>query len=159
MPTLVHPSGEAAASPRLDPLSDPLAAADLRRRRPAALAALVVERSRHVAPADAALLLAVYRDAAPARTIAALRGWSARRVRRRVRNLVLRVLSPQFEFVAEQIDSWPPDRARVARAVVFEGRSLRAASRHLGMTLHHVRRHAGAVRLLCEAGARQGGGA
>ncbi|MFG0275079.1 MAG: hypothetical protein ACF8QF_08480 [Phycisphaerales bacterium] len=132
-------------------LPDPIGASDLRRRRTPLVVEEVVLRAALLPEADRALLLAVYRDATPARTIAELRGLHVRRVRRRVRSLVQRVLSPRFGFVMDHMASWPRTRRRVAQAVVIEGRPRREASETLGVTIHTVRRRMEEIRLLEQA--------
>lgn len=139
-------------------VTDPVVASDLRRRRSPVVVEELVHRAALLPEADRGLLLAVYRDATPARTVAALRGLDVRRVRRRVRLLVQRVLSPRFGFVMDHMASWPRGRRRVAQAVVIEGRSLREASETLGMTVHAVRRRMEEIRLLEQAQRRQGEG-
>jgi len=161
VPLLETKRGDAAFVPAPEPREtalDPHLASDLRRKRTPGLIERVVERAALLPDDDRALLLAVYRDATPARTIAALRGVDPRRIRRRVRALVQRVLSPSFEFVLAHAGEWPRTRKRVAVAIVIEGRSLREAAERLGVTIHTVRRHIEAIRLL-ERASREGGGA
>jgi DNA-directed RNA polymerase specialized sigma24 family protein len=134
---------------------DPAIAADLRRSRERELSDLISMRARWLLPEDRALLLAVYRDGMQASDVATLRGESVRATRHRLRVLVQRVLDPTFLFVMRQRDSWPATRRRVATARFLQGRTLRACSKHLQLSLHAVRRHVEAVRLLAESSGRQ----
>lgn len=124
---------------------------DLRRRAPRDLADLLAQRAEWLLPEDRALIRALYVDNLTARHIAQLRGASPRSVRRRVHTLVQRLLSPRYEFVARQLERWSPTRARVARACVLEGHTLRAAAERLNVSLHTVRRHMDAVAAQHEA--------
>lgn len=154
MPLLATTRGDAARVEAPEPrrrVLDPVLASDLRRRRAPGLVGEVVRRAALLPEEDRSLLLSVYRDATPAVTIAALRGVERRHVRRRVRMLVQRVLSPRFGFVMEHLDEWAPLRRAVALALVIEGRPQREAAARLGITIHAVRRHDEAIRMLEQA--------
>jgi len=129
---------------------DPAEAADLRRRRRRDLADLLTQRAELLPPEDRALLLSIYRENLTAREVAALRGVSPRSVRRRLRTLVERVLSPRFEVVLRERASWPPTRRRVATATVIEGRTMRQTASALTLSLHAVRRQMLAIDALIE---------
>lgn len=129
-------------------------AADLRRRRRRDLAEIIVEHAQFALPADRALLESIYRDGQTARHVAALNTISPRVVRRRIRQLTERLLSPRFAFVLLQRDQWPALRRRVAMACVLQGRTMREASRHLHMSLHTVRKEMSIVDALLDAHAR-----
>jgi len=126
-------------------------ASDLRRRVPRDLAELLVARAEHLLPEDRALITAVYQDNLTAAQVAQLKGCPPRTIRRRLRSLIQRLLSPRYVFVASRLDRWPPTRKRVARACVLQGRTLRAAAAHLKVSLHTVRRHMDAVAAQHEA--------
>jgi len=126
-------------------------ASDLRRRVPRDLAELLVARAEHLLPEDQALITAVYQDNLTAAQVAQLKGCPARTIRRRLRVLIQRLLSPRYQFVASRLDRWPPTRKRVARACVLQGHTLRAAAESLGVSLHTVRRHMDAVAAQHEA--------
>lgn len=130
---------------------DPAEAADLRRRRRSDLAELIVDRSAWLMPEDRALVCAVYRDGLTAAEVAKLRGEPARHVRRRLRRLVLRVLSKRYEFVMRRREQWPPTRRRVATVCVLQGRTMRETASHLRLSLHTVRGQMAAVAALEEA--------
>ena len=75
----------------------------------------------------------------------------ARMARRRLRRLNDRLASDRFAFVIARRNAWPTTRRRVAVTCTLHGRSLRAASRELGLSLHTVRRHAEAIEAMFEA--------
>ncbi len=138
------------ASGGIGVLIDPDSSWDLRRKRRREVIERVVERAELLSPADRALILAYYRDEQSALDIARLACEPVRAVRRRLRRVVQRVLSPRFQFVASRRRSWPPTRRRVASACVLEGFTLREASRRLGLSLHSVRRHHDAIQAMFE---------
>lgn len=129
---------------------DPAEATDLRRRRRREIAQVLIERSEWLLPADRALVRTVYEEGMSAREAAALTGESVRAIRRRLRGLVRRMLSPRFEYVLRHRDGWPPTRRRVATACVLQGRTMRQAAEDLRLTLHPVRRHMAAIDVLVE---------
>lgn len=100
---------------------------------------------------ERALLEAMFQDGRSAVQIAALTGEDARAVRRQIRQVVARVLSPKFAFVMRHCGTWPASRRRVGEACVMWGFSVRIAARELGMTLHAVRRQLDAIQALFEA--------
>ena len=79
-----------------------------------------------------------------------LDAWS-RIARRRLRRLETRLASDRFAFVIARRNSWATTRRRVAVTCVLHGRSLRQASRELGISLHTVRRHVEAVEAMVVA--------
>ncbi|MCB9847030.1 MAG: hypothetical protein H6814_01310 [Phycisphaeraceae bacterium] len=124
---------------------------DRRRRQCRDLAEALVARAEYLLPEDRALLTAIYRDGASAREVALLSGATPRSIRRRIRALAQRALDPRFAFVIVHRDAWPPTRRRVATELTLHGRPLRETARLLNLTLHTVRRHADAVRVMYEA--------
>ena len=133
---------------------DPAEGADLRRKHRRELVEAVLQASPYLPDQDRALLEAFYRDGRPVAELAALAGCTPRVIRRRIRTLVARVLSPRFAFVAHHEPRWSPTRRRVARACVLGGRSLREAADDLALSLHTVRRHHDAINALFETLAR-----
>lgn len=127
---------------RLDRLEH---AADLRRSVPADLARTVADRAHWCMPEERALIEAMYRQGMTAQQIAKLRDEPATAIRRRIRTVVRRVLSPRFVFVLRHRDQWPPMRKRVATACILQGRTLREAAAHLHLSLHAVRRQMDAI--------------
>jgi DNA-directed RNA polymerase specialized sigma24 family protein len=112
---------------------------DLRRRVTEEVVDRLLERATCLPLTDRALLRAVYRDRQSTVELARLLGSAPRQVRRRLRRLVARVLSPEFIFVLRHRESWPRLRAEVATACILEGKSLRQAARDLDRSLTSVR--------------------
>ncbi len=131
------------------PITDIQTATDLRRRIPRDLADLLVARAQWILPEDRALISAVYQDNLSAIQVASLLSAPPRSIRRRIRLLVTRLISPRFIFVAQQTalqkTTWGPTRKRVAVACVLEGRTLRDAAQTLHISLHTIRRHMDAI--------------
>jgi DNA-binding CsgD family transcriptional regulator len=135
---------------------------DLRRHHRRDMVATLVDRAQaaKLPPEDMALLRAAYGDGRTAVELAHLlagasrtpRGRDdARSIRRRIRRLAQRIMSPRFVFVMRHRDTWPATRRRVAELCILQGHSLRDASKELGITLHTVRRHHEAIQALFEA--------
>jgi hypothetical protein len=76
---------------------------DLRRRRRRELVQRVIDRAAWLAPADRLLIESIYRDHRSVADIARLAEVDPRSLRRRVRRVVRRVLSPRFAFVASRV--------------------------------------------------------
>lgn len=133
--------------------------ADLRRRRRRDHTARLVERAVWLPPRDRALIEAVFHHGRTVTDLAKLTGDSPRSLRRHVRQLAARLVSPRFLFVVHHRDLWTASRRRVGTACFIEGLSLRAAAGQLGMSLHTVRRHTDAIEAAYEtvlAAARTG---
>lgn len=128
---------------------------DLRRRLGRRDAAeVIVERAKHLLPADAALVRAVYADGVPVSRLAALSdaqagAAAARALRRRLRRLLARMLSERFVGVLRRQEEWGVTRRRVAAACVLQGLTMRQAAAALGVSYHAVRRHMDAVGAIC----------
>ncbi|WP_428387549.1 sigma factor-like helix-turn-helix DNA-binding protein [Mucisphaera sp.] len=100
-------------------------------------------------PSDERLLLEqVYRHGLSIADLARLTGLPPRTLQRRIRNIVKRLNSDLFRFVAAQEDILPRTVRPTARRVAIHGRSLRAAARESGLTLHRVREHMRIVQAL-----------
>lgn len=116
----------------------------------------VARRAAHLPPADRALLLAAMDRGVPTAELAAITGMPIRSLRRQVRNLTRRVLSPDFAFVIQSRRHWPILRRRIATAVIIHGKSARAAAADAGTTLHIARKHLEAIQLLIDARTESG---
>ncbi len=149
----------------------PALAPDRRKRPDQAQIDAILRRARWLDPDDAALLRAVYEQARPVAEIARLLDVDPRSVRRRVRILSERVLHPRFLVAARVVRpdadlrrlvpepdpaAWPPNRRRVAEAMVIRGLNMRDASIALGLSLHTVRRHIDAIHALADAAPLKG---
>lgn len=154
-----RPNNEAGAKPILNPPNNLRSARrtnraevfDRRRRQGRDLAESLVARAEHLLPKDRALINAIYRDGSSAREVATLTGATPRAVRRRIRSLAQRALDPRFAFVIVHRDQWPITRRKVATETILHGLPLRAAAKQLNLSLHTVRRHADAIRVMYEA--------
>ena len=124
---------------------------DRRRRQGRDIAESLVARAEYLLPKDRALINAIYRDGSSAREVASLTDATPRAVRRRIRSLAQRVLDPRFAFVIIHREQWPPTRRKVATETILHGLPLRAAAKSLDLSLHTVRRHADAIRVMYEA--------
>ena len=54
-------------------------------------------------------------------------------------------MSPGYGYAVVNMEHFDHDRARVAKACVIEGLSIRAASERTGLTVHEVRMHRTAI--------------
>ena len=90
---------------------------------------------------DRALLKQVFEHGQSAAEIARLAQQNPQTVRRRVRQLLRRVESPMYRFVAGHLDMLPRELQPTARRHILEGLSLRQTALATGQTLHRVRRH------------------
>lgn len=115
-------------------------AADLRRKRQADLTTILQHRARYAGRDDAALIDAIYGRGLTASEVARLRDEHPRTTRRRVRQVVARLLSDRYREVLRARDQWPPGRRAVADSCVLQGRSMRETAKCLGRSFHAVRR-------------------
>lgn len=125
---------------------------DLRKRAAREMVECLASRSAVLEPRERALVQAHYIQGIPAERIAWLMGCSPEAARRRLRILTARVSSDRFAFVLARRGAWTPMRRKVSTLCFLQGRTMRAAARRLGTSLHTVRRHCEAV--MAEWGAR-----
>ena len=111
---------------------------------------------KHLPAAEAALIQASFGDGTPQTKLATLLNMDVRGVNRRLKRLERRLLSPGYGYVIVNMEHFDHDRARVARACVIEGLSIRAAAERTGLTLHEVRMHRTALLNAGEALVRVG---
>ncbi|HEB61116.1 MAG TPA: hypothetical protein ENJ06_04755 [Phycisphaeraceae bacterium] len=121
---------------------------DRRRREHAELRERILHRCELLEPVDRALLESVYERDMPIVRLAEIRGEPPWRLRRRVRMLVRRLLSPLATFIIANEGNWEPERWQVARRHLLAGCEMRRTAKELGLTLHRVRQHVYAVRTL-----------
>jgi DNA-directed RNA polymerase specialized sigma24 family protein len=144
----------AKAAPLPRPAPDPTpeeSALDLRRKESRTLTDLLLTRGECLPRCDRELLRLVYADGKRATEAGMLLSEHPRKVRRRLKDLAERLVSPRFEFVARQRSSWPPTRRKVATHVYLHGLSLRETCARLGLTNYVVRRHCDVVDGMFEA--------
>jgi hypothetical protein len=108
-------------------------------------ARLLLHRSEALDNDERDIVQAVFGRGLSAAEVARLRGERAAPMRRRIRRLVTRVLSPQFALVMGQRDNWPAARRRVATACFLRGKSIRQAATELNLSFYAARRHHDAV--------------
>lgn len=160
MLTAARRPGALLAQPQPDPDApsalhrhDVERASDLRRRHARRVVEQLVAAAAALPDPERILIQTAYADGRPVTEIAKLRGEDPRSLRRRIRTLVRRVLTPEFAYVALHRAAWPRTRRRVGELCVLEGRSLREAAEVLDVSLHAVRRHRDTIIALAEAGA------
>lgn len=146
-------------------------ASDLRRRHARSMVETLLDLAVALPPNERALINAVYRDGKTALELSPLVGDSPPVIRRRVRAIVKRVMTPEFRYVAAVTGAlrgpvdirrlagddvptiaskWPRMRRRVAELCVLEGHSQRAVADKLATSVHTIRRHMNAVAALVE---------
>ena len=112
---------------------------------------VIRERCEFLPAEEAALLRSVYVLGQTAIEVSRLTGRPAHQVRARVRALVRRISTPEFEFVVRARRVWTPVRRQVAEACFLRGLSTKAVATELKLSPHQVRRHREAVSALFEA--------
>jgi hypothetical protein len=110
----------------------------------------LLNRCEGLDPEDRAIIEAVFGRGHTAADLARLRGERPAVIRRRVRRLVERLLSREFEFVLGKRDNWTSLRRRIASACFLRGRSIRQAAEELNLSFYTTRRHHDAVVALLE---------
>lgn len=125
--------------------------ADLRRVHRRDIVERVIERAQVLPPQQRAMVEGIYLRQLSAAALSREMKLDSRCLRRDVRAIVHRVLSPIFPFVVRHRDTWTGQRRQVARLCYIEGMSLRAAAHRIGISFHKVRRHDEAIRFLFEA--------
>lgn len=137
------------ATPWLDGVDEHV---DLRKTsRHRGQADLLVRRSEWLPLADRELILAMFRDGRSAKSIAHMLGQDPRRVRRRLKQLIARLHDPRLAYVVSNQQHWGRTRRRIARLLFIEGRSMREATRTLGVSMHCVRTNRDAIEAMCQA--------
>ncbi|MFN0010375.1 MAG: hypothetical protein ACKVS8_01895 [Phycisphaerales bacterium] len=123
----------------------------LKRARARAFAERAAQRAAHLPEAERLLVLAICQQGQSATHLAALMGKPSRTIRRRIRNLLRRVMTPEFALVVASRQDWAPTMRDVATACIINGRSLTAAARDLSLSYHIVRRHRDAIVAMARA--------
>lgn len=127
---------------------------DLRRSLHREHAELLIARSACLPPDERALIQSVYDAGLTVARVAALRRECPRSLRRRLRRIIGRLLTPRFAYVMRSRDAWPVTRRNIATCIVLHGHSMRKASRMLECSLHTVRKEMQKVDALAETGGR-----
>jgi DNA-directed RNA polymerase specialized sigma24 family protein len=126
---------------------------DLRRKPRADLARTIVQRAAALPPQERTLVLSVFDLGRPVAEVGRLLGirGDPRSLRRRLRHLAARLLTPEFAYVVGNRDAWTPARRMVATEAFVHGRSCRQIAREHGMSFHVVRVHMRVVKELARA--------
>lgn len=110
----------------------------------------LLERAQLLDEPDRLLIEAVYEHGLSVAAIARLRQRSPSCVYHKLKQLLARIRSPLFEYVAAHRDVLPIDIRRTAEAIALRGRTQRQTAALTRQSLHTVRRHMQAVRTLAE---------
>ncbi len=123
----------------------------IKRARARAFAERAAQRAAHLPEAERLLVLAICQQGQSATHLAALMGKPPRTIRRRIRNLLRRVMTPEFALVVSTRQDWAPTMRDVGTACILNGRSLSGAARDLALSYHIVRRHRDAIVAMARA--------
>ncbi len=129
----------------------PIEAIDLRRTRSRDFVRSISERTKHLPDLERALLDEIYVNGKSIADIAKLRGDDVKLLRRQVRRITTRVLTPRYRYVTEHQSAWRPTRRMVAGACVVEGLSIKDASIKLHLSTYLIRKHRDAIEALFES--------
>ena len=124
---------------------------DLRRPADRAERIEILDRARWLTDLERTILEAYFREGDTASDIAGRVGLAPQAVRRRIRNALGRMTSPEFLYVLRTHRRWPDLRREIARRHVLWGQGLRTVASDLGVTIHVVRQHRDRIRTLFEA--------
>jgi len=130
---------------------------DLRRRGSRDMADILCARAEWLPARDAAMVRLVYADGKSLVEIGRITGASVRSIRRRMRRIVARTLSPEFILVAQERERWTRTRRSVGEACFLKGMAIREAVSHLGLSMHTVRTHRGAIIAIASQRAQSAG--
>ncbi|PHQ80269.1 MAG: hypothetical protein COB69_06315 [Phycisphaera sp.] len=129
----------------------PIEAIDLRRTRSRDFVRSISERAKHLPDPERALLDEIYVNGKSIAAVAKLRDENVALLRRRVRRITTRVLTPRYRYVTEHQSAWRPTRRKVAGACVIEGLSIKDASIKLHLSTYLIRKHRDAIEALFES--------
>lgn len=100
---------------------------------------------------DRALVESVFERGMSVAALARAVGDDPRHLRRRLKRLLNRISSREFQFVLRARRHWSDNQQRVADAVILRGRTQRQAASELNLSLHQVRTYLHAVHVLMRA--------
>jgi DNA-directed RNA polymerase specialized sigma24 family protein len=101
-----------------------------------------VQLLEHVGDLDApdrVLLRSVYEHGMSASELAAVAGRQPRTLRHRLRQLVKRITSAEFQYVIHYRRGWPAERRAIVERLILRGHSQRRVAADLGISIHRVR--------------------
>ena len=114
---------------------------DLRRNIRANIKSQIVAWADFLADPDRLILHAIFLHAQKILSIAALTRTSGDAVRKRMRKLVARIVSPEFQFIAKNLLLLPPPTQAIARMCILQGRPISEVAAELRLTPNYVRQH------------------
>lgn len=99
----------------------------------------LLEMAKHLSHRDRSLIEYLYRDGRSAADYARLSRRNIRATQKRVKSLIKRIYSSEFQYVLAHEKVLPREYHATVRRLFLEDQGLRATARLTGMTLHAVR--------------------
>lgn len=130
-------------------------ALDFRRRREGELSTMVVRRAHWLRGRDREIAISFFQRGMHATEIASMMRMNARHVRKRIKQIVLRLRDPRCAYVVAHASGWSPRRRQIGEDLYIHGHSMRRISEQRGLSLHAVRKHRDAIDAMAMA-AQQG---
>lgn len=127
---------------------------DLRRRLDTDRTRLLLTRAAWLPPAERWLIEGVYLRHLSLKELASLNRTPARTLRRRIRWITLRMLTPEFAYVALHRGGWRPQLKAIATACFIEGQALRTTARRMNIPYHDARSLRAAVQAMVDGAGR-----
>lgn len=104
--------------------------------------------AEHLPDHERALIRLIYEAGRPIREVGAAMNLHPRKVHSRIRRILRRIDSDLFRFVLRARSNWADDVREVARLIVLEGLTHRAAADAAGRSLHFIRQSMATIRFL-----------
>lgn len=101
---------------------------------------MALERSNALPREERILVRTVLGAGVAAADLACVAKCRPRALQRRFKRVIQRLGSDSFAFVMRHAERWPAVRRNIAQAVLLQGMTQREAARHLGLTVHVVRK-------------------
>ena len=128
---------------------------DLRRRRDADLSRRIARRAHWLDKHDREITLAYFERGLTASQISEMSNEDARHIRKRLREIVLRLEDPRCAYVVANRNAWTPKRRAIAEDLFLRGRSMRDVSKTHKTSLHMIRKHRDAIDAMAQADQQQ----
>lgn len=136
----------------MPPLLDRVNQVDVERRLRQRLDVdFILAMAKHLSHRDRILIEHVYRDGRTAADFARLARRNVRTVQRRIKSIIKRIYSAEFQYLLAHEEVLPRDYRSTARRLFLEDQGLRATARLTGLSLHAVRLHRIQIAALLEA--------
>ena len=94
-----------------------------------------------LADPDRAILHSIFLHNVQIRTLAASGRTAADTLRKRIRRLLQRISSIEFQFIARNLAVLPPPTRAIAQLCILQGRSISEAAAELRLAPNYVRQH------------------